>query len=379
MRLCCTVGVGRPLKALVGTIEEVLNIPNKEDLTMKMQRIPGLFVIVALMVSMLVVPAAAQEPMTEQELAEFFATWEPAQPMEPYKIGVVVKTLVNEPFQLALAEAAQEVTERFGGEALILAAPTHTDVAEQVAIVEDLVEQKVDGIIVVPIGSDAIIPAIEKANAAGIPVVVADTAAYGGDFVTFVATDNVAASAMAAEYLAEKFGGEGKVAQLEGEPGGQTAADRIKGFQEKLAEYPGLELVASQNGHWTTAGGQAAAENILQANPDLDAIFASSDMMGVGAAEAIKAAGKVGEVTLVTFDGLPAGIDLIKEGVSDADVAQFPVRMGKWSAIILAQILSGEKTADDFPKYIDSGAEVITADKADAYLYDTFGIGESAE
>jgi len=343
---------------------------------MKLQKLLGIFAIAAMLSVTLAIPAVAEQPVDVEALIKEIESWKPAQPLQPFKVGIVVKVLVNDPFQMALAEAAKATVEELGGEGIILAASTHSDVAEQVAIVEDLVEQKVNGLILVPIGSDAIIPAVEKANAAGIPVVIADTASYGGDFITFLATDNIKASAMAAEYLIKKFNGQAKVAQLEGEPGGQTAADRIKGFQDKLKEAPGMQLVASQTGHWTTAGGQATLENILQANPDLDAVFASSDMMGVGAAEALKAAGKAGQVTLVTFDGLPEGVALIKEGVSDADVAQFPVRMGKWGAKILAMVLSGEKKPEDFPKYIDTGAEVVTAETADQYLCNTFGMCE---
>jgi ribose transport system substrate-binding protein len=162
---------------------------------------------------------------------------------------------------------------------------------------------------------------------------------------------------------------------LEGEPGAQNALFRVQGFQEKLKEAPGMELVASQTGHWTTAGAMQAMENILQANPDLNAVFASSDMMAVGAVEALRAAGKLEDVTLVSFDGIPDGIALIQQGVSDGDVAQFPTKMGEWGIIALAQLISGDKTAEDFPEYIDSGAALISPDTADQFLFETFGIG----
>ena len=345
---------------------------------MKSSKLFALMVAVVLVAAFVALPATAQTPaptpsQAQLDTAKQIDGWKPAQPMKPFTVGIVVKSLVNEPFQVTLAETAKKTIESLGGKAEILAA-SHQQVAEQVAMVEDLIEKKLDGLILVPLGSEAIIPAVEKANKAGIPVVIADTASYGGDFITFLATDNIQASAGAAEYLIKKFNGKAKVAQLEGEPGGQTAADRIKGFQDKLKEAPGMELVASQNGHWTTAGGQSVTENILQANPDINAIFASSDMMGVGAAEAIKAAGMAGKVTLVTFDGLPEGVDLIKQGVSDGDMAQFPVRMGDWGAKVLGMVLSGEKKPSDFPKYINTGAELVTAQAADAYLLNTFGI-----
>lgn len=318
-------------------------------------------VLAVLLVVALLVPASFA-PVSAQEDAPV--------------VGVIVRTMVNDPFQVAMAEAAEKKAAELGLKAVVYAATGHGDVQEQQAIVEDLIQQKVAGILLAPLDTQALKVAMEEADAAGIPVVLFDSNPIeGAPFVTAIGTDNVAASALAADYLIEKFNGEAKVAQIEGEPGAQNALFRVQGFQNRLKEAPGMELVASQTGHWTTAGAMQAMENILQAHPDLDAVFASSDMMGVGALQALQAAGKEKEITLVTFDGIPEGIQLIKDGYSDADVAQFPTKMGEMGIEVLHAIITGEKTAEDFPKYIDSGAMLITPENADLFLYQTFGIG----
>lgn len=323
---------------------------------MKGQKVLRILLVAAMLVMTLAIPVGAEEPVGT--------------------VGIIVRTMVNDPFQVAMAEAAEKKAEELGLVPLVYAPTGHADVQEQQAIVEDLIQQKVDGILLAPLDTEALKVAMEEADAAGIPVVLFDSNPIeGAPFVTAIGTDNTAAASLAADYLIEKFDGSAKVAQIEGEPGAQNALFRVKGFQDRLKEEPGMELVASQTGHWTTAGAMQAMENIIQANPDLNAVFASSDMMGVGAVEALRTAGKLEDVTLVTFDGIPEGIDLIKQGVSDGDVAQFPTKMGEMGIEVLYDIITGNKTADDFPEYIDSGAELILPETADTFLYETFGMG----
>ena len=319
----------------------------------------GILVVISMLAMTLAIPVSAAEPIEGT-------------------VGIIVRTMVNDPFQVIMAETAAKRAEELGLNPLIYAATGHGSVQEQQAIVEDLIQQKVVGILLAPLDTEALKMAMEEADAAGIPVVLFDSNPIeGAPFVTAIGTDNTAAASLAADYLIEKFGGKAKVAQIEGEPGAQNALFRVKGFQDRLKEEPGMEMVASQTGNWTTAGAMQAMENIIQAHPDLDAVFSSSDTMAVGVVEALSVAGKLGEITLVTFDGMPEGLNLIKQGVNDGDVAQFPTKMGQMGIDVLAQLISGEKTAEDFPKYIDSGAELITAETADAFLLDTFGIGEA--
>ncbi len=289
--------------------------------------------------------------------------------------GIVVKTEVNDPFQVTMATTAQKEAQKLGATALVEAPPSNSDVQAQQAIVEDLIQRKVNGILLAPVDTQAMKASMAEAAKAGIPVVLFDSNPIAGaQFVTAIGTDNKKAAAIAADYLIKKFDGKAKVAQLEGQPGDQNALYRAQGFANELKTAPGMQLVADQTGHWTTAGAEAAMENILTAHPDLQAVFAASDEMGLGAVQAIKAAGKIGKITIVTFDGLPDGVKLIEQGISDGDVAQFPTKMGTMGIDILDQIATGQKKASDFPSYIDSGAELVTPQLASTYLQQTFGI-----
>ncbi len=342
---------------------------------MRTFRVFAVLMVLAMVGTLFAIPAFAQTP-TASDTIDMINAWKPAAPLTGKTVGIIVRTLVNDPFQVTMNNSAEARAKELGMKPLMYAPTGHAGVAEQQSIVEDLIQQKVDGILLAPLDTQALKAAMDEAAKANIPVVLFDSNPIeGASFVTAIGTDNVAASKLAADYLIKKFDGKAKVVQLEGEPGAQNALFRVQGFQGRLKEEPGMELVASQTGHWTTAGAQSAMENILQAHPDTQAVFASSDMMAVGAVEALRTAGMTDKITLVSFDGIPEGIDLIKKGLSDGDVAQFPTKMGTMGVDILAMLVSGDKTPQDFPKYIDSGAELITKDTADQFLAETFGIG----
>jgi Periplasmic binding protein domain len=159
--------------------------------------------------------------------------------------------------------------------------------------------------------------------------------------VTTVATNNKAGAGTGAEFAASLINGKGKVAMLEGEPGGQTTADRKSGFHEGIAKFPEIKLVASINGHWTEPGGLEATEALIAGHKDLDLIFAASDMMGIGArqvleraAQKAKAAGdnpqaeRFKAVKIVGFDGVTEGFKAVKDGSFSGTVAQMPETMG---------------------------------------------------
>jgi ribose transport system substrate-binding protein len=201
--------------------------------------------------------------------------------------------------------------------------------SKQLNDIEDLIQQKVDLIIVNPTDSDAIVAAVEEANKAGIPVITVDRGSNGGKVVAHIASDNVLGGAMAAKFIAEKLNGKGKVVELVGIPGTSAARDRGKGFETELQKYPGLELVAKQTANFNRAEGLTVMENLLEAYPDIDAVFAQNDEMALGAIEAIKAAGKLGKIIVVGFDAIPDAIEAVKKGEMAATIAQQPFLMGQ--------------------------------------------------
>ncbi|AMW32030.1 MAG: D-ribose ABC transporter substrate-binding protein [Fervidobacterium pennivorans] len=243
-----------------------------------------------------------------------------------FKVGLSLSTL-NNPFFVTLRDGAMAAAKELGITLLVVDAQDKP--AKQLNDIEDLIQKKVDLIIINPTDSAAIVPAIEAANKAKIPVITVDRAAAGGQVVVHIASDNVAGGAMAAKFIAEQLKGKGKVVMLVGIPGTSAARDRGTGFKTELKKYPGIQLVAEQVANFNRAEGMRVMENILQAYPDIDAVFAQNDEMALGAIEAIRAAKKLGKIIVVGFDAIPDALEAVKKGEMAATVAQQPYLMGQ--------------------------------------------------
>lgn len=254
-----------------------------------------------------------------------------------FTIGLSLSTL-NNPFFVTLRDGALDTAKSLGVELVVVDAQDNP--AKQLNDIEDLIQRRVDLIIVNPTDSDAIVSAVESANEAGIPVITVDRAANGGKVVCHIASDNVAGGRMAAQYVAKLLDGKGKVVELVGIPGTSAARDRGKGFEEELAKHPGLVLVAKQTANFNRAEGLTVMENILEAHPDIDAVFAQNDEMALGAIEAIKAAGKLDEVVVVGFDAIPDAVEAVKKGEMAATIAQQPYRMGHLAVLKAVEYLT---------------------------------------
>ena len=260
-------------------------------------------------------------------------------------LGVVISTL-NNPFFVTLKDGAEEKAKELGVELVIYDA--QDDSAKMTSSMEDLIQKKVGGILVNPTDADAVVPSILKANAAGIPVFTIDRGATSGEVVTHIASDNVAGGKMAGEFLAEKIGGKGKVVELVGIPGTSAARDRGKGFHEAMEGYPDIEIVASQAADFNRDRGLAVFENILQAQPEIDGVFAHNDEMVLGAIAAAEAAGRKG-IVFVGFDAVGDAVKAVKDGRLAATVAQQPKEMGLLGVEYAVKYLEGEAIPDSVP------------------------------
>ncbi len=263
-------------------------------------------------------------------------------------VALVVKTL-NNPFFIEMQRGAEEAAKKAGVNLIVQAADREVDVERQMQIIENLIERKVDALCIAPSGSREIVPVIVKANRANIPVLIVDTradeqalAAAGGKIATFIGSDNFDGGRLAGAFIVEKLGGKGNVAVLEGIAGHETGDARLRGFKEAVAKAPGIKVVASQPANWERDQGYNVFQNILQANPSIDALFACNDLMALGAAEAIAAAGKRGKILVVGFDAQPEARTAIQNGTMAATVAQFPARMGATAVENAARLLRGE-------------------------------------
>lgn len=274
-------------------------------------------------------------------------------------VALVVKTL-NNPFFIEMQKGAEEAARKAGVTLLVQAAEREVDVERQMQIIENLIERKVSALCIAPSGSREIVPVIVKANKAGIPVLAVDTrvdekalAAAGGRIETFIGSDNYDGGRIAGAFVAEKLGGRGNIAVLEGIPGHETGDARLRGFRDAIAKTPGIRIVASQPANWERDQGFNVCQNILQAHPGVQALFACNDLMALGATEAIAAAGKTGKIIVVGFDAQPEARGAIQKGTMAATVAQFPARMGATAVEHAAKLLRGGKLEPFTPVAIE--------------------------
>jgi len=264
-------------------------------------------------------------------------------------IGLIPMTLSNEYF-IALINGAEQRAELYDVELTVQGPQTHADALAQLVQMENMISRGVDAIVIVPSSSEALAPALLKAEEAGIPVINLDTkfnqetlANAGVSPIPFIGTDNYVGALDAGKLALELLGGEGQVAILEGISGQQNTYDRKNGFIDGMENK--LEVVATQTADWEVEKGYNAAQNIMQANPELDLIFGSNDGMAIGAYRAILEAGKEDEIFVIGYDAVPAALESVKEGELYATIAQFPAEMGKRGIDAAMQIINGEEIA----------------------------------
>ncbi|WP_404427914.1 ribose ABC transporter substrate-binding protein RbsB [Ureibacillus chungkukjangi] len=257
-----------------------------------------------------------------------------------FKIGFSISTL-NNPFFVTLSEGAKANAQEQGVGISIVDA--QDDASKQASDIEDLIQQGVDLILINPVDSSAVGSAVEAANSAGIPVITVDRSAESGEVVSHIASDNVAGGVLAGEYLLELVGEGAKVAMLEGVAGSSAARDRGEGF---LTAVDGkVEIVSSLTANFDRGEGLTVMENMLQANPQIQGVFAQNDEMALGALEAIEASGK--NIEVIGFDATDDALAKVEEGKLAATVAQKPDEIGKAAIDTAVAYLNGE-TVEEF-------------------------------
>lgn len=267
------------------------------------------------------------------------------------KIALVVSTL-NNPFFVTLKDGAEAEAQKLGYDLVVL--DSQNDPAKELSNTEDVLGHDIQVLLINPTDSDAVKSAVRAANRANVPVVTLDRTANGGKVVTHIASDNVAGGKMDGELLVKLLDGKGKVAELQGTPGTSAARDRGEGFHEAIDAAPGIELVASQPADFDRTKGLNVMENMLQAHPDINAVFAQNDEMALGAAKAVEGSGK--KVIIVGFDGTDDGIKAVENGVIAATVAQQAGMIGSMGVDAADKIIKGESV----PEFIPVPLKLIT-------------------
>lgn len=255
-------------------------------------------------------------------------------------IGLAVSTQTN-PFFVTLVEGAQAAADAEGVELIVVDAGD--DAAKQSNDVNDLIAKNVSVIIVNPVDSEAIAPAVQSAKDAGIAVIAVDRGVDGAEVDCSIASDNVAGAEMATQYLLEQIGEGAEVAELQGVNGTSAAIDRGQGFHN-VADAS-LNVVASQTANFDRAEGLSVMENLLQAQPGIKGVFAHNDEMALGAVEACS--GK--DIVIVGFDATDDAVAAVNEGTMAATVAQQPDKMGETAVNTAIAIMNGETVEASIP------------------------------
>lgn len=234
------------------------------------------------------------------------------------KIGVSFQEL-NNPYFVLMQQATREAAETIGAETLF--ADARHDVTKQISDIEDMIQKGINILIINPTDSVGVEGAVREAKKAGVVVVAVDAQA-SGPLDSFVGSKNYDAGLLAGQELGKVLNGQGKVAILDGIPV-VPILERVKGFKDAIAQFPGITIVSTQNGKQERDVALSVTENMIQANPDLAGIFSVNDTGALGALSAIEASGK--DIALVSVDGFSEAVTAIqKGGAFKSTSAQFP-------------------------------------------------------
>ena len=250
-------------------------------------------------------------------------------------IGFSVSTQ-NNPFFVKMADSVKAEAAKQGVEVKIVDA--QNDPAKQANDISDLIQQHVDVLIVNPVDSAAVGNSVISANEAKIPVITVDRSSDSGDVATHIASNNIKGGEMAADFLVQKLGEGAEVAELEGIPGASATRERGEGFHN-IADNK-LKVLAKQSADFDRSKGLTVAENMIQANVGIKAIFAHNDEMALGAISAAKSANK--NIMIVGFDGTEDGMKAVEDGDLVATIAQQPDKMGEMGVDAAVKLAKGE-------------------------------------
>lgn len=285
--------------------------------------------------------------------------------------GILMKTLAN-PFWGAMGTGVEDGAQSAGVEYFIQAVESDQAAEQQLNVCNTMLQREPVAMITAAINSTNLLPCLSAAQESGVPVVDLDgnldpaiLEAEGIEIAFRIGSDNLAAGAQGADYMAEQLGADatGPVLIIEGLSGNVTGQARVTGFSERLAELaPGLEVVASLPGDWDRGKAATITNDILIRHPDLVGIFAANDGMALGAVESVFAGGRGGDVVIIGVDGNSDAVRSINDGRLTASVAQLPYLVGLQAVENVAKVLAGE----DVPDFIQVPTMVLTQEILEA-------------
>lgn len=246
--------------------------------------------------------------------------------------GLSISTQVN-PFYVAMANGVKDEAKKLGIQAFVLNAEDKLE--KQISDVEDLIQKRIH-VLLINATQDGAAAVIEKAGKAGIPVITLQRGIPTPAVTSHIGTDNVVIGRLGAQWIVDKLGGKGDVVVLEGIPGAASSEDRKKGAAEVFPKHPGIKIVAQQTAEYDRAKALHVMENILQAQPKIDAVYCFNDEMAMGALAAVKAAKRTG-IMITGMDANKDAVEAVKKGelamtisLPPYDIGRLGVVYGKW-------------------------------------------------
>lgn len=277
-------------------------------------------------------------------------------------IAIVISTL-NNPWFVVLKDAAKQRCEELGYTATVFDSQNSTD--REASHFENIIAGGYAAILFNPTDADGSVSNVRRAAAAKIPVFCIDREINASDAATSqILSDSYSGCVALGQYFVEQVGEKGEYAELLGLVGDNNTHNRSKGFHSVVDRYPELEMVAQQSADFDRATGMQVMETVLQAHPDIKAVFCGNDAMAMGAYQAISAAGKGDQIKVFGFDGAEDVLRLIAENKITATGMQFPKTMARTAAEYADQWLKGKR---DFPQKLPIAVELVTAKNVHEY------------
>ncbi|MFJ5049126.1 ABC transporter substrate-binding protein [Streptomyces sp. NPDC088719] len=298
---------------------------------------------------------AAQEAKTPDSSSGSGCTLEtygaPKLDLKDAVVGFSQSEKEANPFRIAETQSIKDEAEKVGVKKL-LTTNAQSQLSKQISDIQDMLSQGAQFLIVAPLNSDGLEPALKAAAAKKVPVLTIDRKVNSTackDYVAFLGSDFVEQGKRAADAMIKVTGGKGKVAILLGASGNNVTTDRTKGFVDQVkAEAPGLEIVAQQTGEFARDKGQQVMEQLIQSKPDITAVYAENDEMGLGAVTALKAAGKKPgkDVKIVSVDGTRNAVQALVNGEYNAVIESNP-RFGPLAFATAQKFYAGEEIPEN--------------------------------
>jgi ribose transport system substrate-binding protein len=248
------------------------------------------------------------------------------------------------PYGAATLTKGRQLVQKFFPKMKLQTLDGRDDATVQTSQIEDAIAGGLDVLIISPLTVDALVPVVNRAKEKGVKVIAADRT-INTEVDLYIGANSVESGRMAGRYFVERLKDGGKVAEIQGTLGASATLDRHKGFHDIIEGEPGIEIVASESADFTRAGGQKVMEQLIQANPDINAVYAHNDEMALGAYQAVKEAGREGEMFVTGIDGADVAFQSIKAGQMAATVV-YPV-MSTECLIGAAKMIAGEELPDE--------------------------------